>query len=267
VPESPPRICLITGAAGNLGSAMARHLSAQGWRVALHYHTSETAARQLEKELPGSAAFQADLTCESEAARMVAAVLEHFGALGALINNAGTFTGKKLEALTESDWHIGLRSTLHTAFFTTRAALPALRTSRHGRIVNIGDTLAPQAGFTEPAFSYHLGKTGVWMLTQTLAALEAQHGVTVNCLSPGMLETSLGRRPLEHLPTGRYAKTEDLFGALDLLLSKESSQVTGAHLPVAGGWNIAPWFRSVHDPRPPCASTTVLPPRKDGSPA
>jgi 3-oxoacyl-[acyl-carrier protein] reductase len=247
MPEAP-RVCLITGSGRGLGASMARHLAGQGWRVALHYRSSETEARALAAELPDAACFRGDLSRESEARNVVEAAVAHFGALDALINNAGTFTGKKLEALTEEDWHTGLRSTLHTSFFTTRAALPALRASGRGRIINIGDSLAARAGFTEPAFSYHLGKTGVWMLTQTLAVLEAPHGVTVNCLSPGMLENSKGRRPVEHMPMGRFACFEDLLPALDFLLSPEASYVTGAHLPVAGAWNLAPWFRSVHSP-------------------
>jgi 3-oxoacyl-[acyl-carrier protein] reductase len=242
---------LVTGAGQGLGLHLAAWLARRGYAVAIHYHTKSGAALALHNDLRGdgleSMAVQADLSHEAQAAALVQTIQKKWGRLDVLVNNASAFHPKLLEELTEAEWNAGLDSTVTAAFFTTRNALPLLRASGRGRILNIGDSRCTSPGFAEPAFSYYVGKVGIWMLTQTWAALEAEHGITVNCISPGMFERTAAPTTETRLPMDRYATYEDMEGALAYLLSDEAAYVTGSHLLASGGWNIAPRFASVHD--------------------
>ena len=243
------RIILITGSAKRLGAAMARALAKEGHRVAIHFrssrHEAEEALRGIRDAGGDAAIFPSPLASLIDGERLVTDVAAHFGGLDTLINNAGTFNQKRFDELTQEDWEAGFASTAGAAFYATRAALPYLRACGRGRIVNIGDSLAARVGFTEPAMSYYIGKTGVWMMTQTLASTEALHKITVNMISPGVLEDSICSTPVSEMPGGRLGTYEDVIHPLRFLLEEGSEALTGSNLNVAGGWNIAPLFTSL----------------------
>jgi 3-oxoacyl-[acyl-carrier protein] reductase len=238
------RTILITGAAKRLGAALAKALAKDGHRIALHFRSSRHEAeetRQAIRSAGGDAAlFQNPLADLADGERLAQDIVAHFGSLDTLINNAGTFNRKRFEELTQEDWEAGFASTAGAAFIATRAALPHLRASGHGRIINIGDSMSERTGFTEPAMSYYIGKAGVWMMTQTLASTEARHKITVNMVSPGVLEDSTCDTPLEEMPLGRYGTYEDVLHPIRFLLEDASQALTGSNLHVGGGWNIAP---------------------------
>ncbi|PTX99432.1 alcohol dehydrogenase [Verrucomicrobia bacterium LW23] len=255
-PASPAagRTVVVTGASGRLGAALAQHLAAQGHAVAVHYRSegSRAAAEAVVERInamspPGgrARAFQADLSREADAERLMREVADLLGPPDTLINNAGVYCEKRFHDLTADDFWEGLHSTVGAAFFAIRAALPHLRASGRGRIVSVGDSLCDQPGFAEPAFSYYVGKTGVWMMTKTLAPLEAPHGVTINIVSPGMLGDSLGLQPLREMPAGRFATPADIAAAIDFFLSAAAAYMTGNNLIVAGGFNVAPLQKSI----------------------
>ncbi len=238
------RTILITGSARRLGAALARGLAKEGHRIAIHFRSSraeaEVAAQAIQQSGGDAVAFQNSLANLSEGEHLVNDVIAHFGSLDTLINNAGTFSSKRFEELTQDEWEAGFASTAGTAFVATRAALPHLRSSGHGRIINVGDSASERIGFTESAMSYYIGKIGLWMMTQTLAATEAPHRVTVNMVSPGVLEDSICDTPIEEMPLGRYGTYEDILHPIRFLLEESSEAVTGSNLHVGGGWNIAP---------------------------
>ena len=238
------RIVLITGSAKRLGAALAKGLAADGHRIALHCRTSRREGeetREVILQAGGDAAlFQNPLADLADGERLVQEIIAHFGALDTLLNNAGIFCRKRFEGLTQREWEEGFASTAGAAFIATRAALPHLRAGGQGRIINIGDSMSDRIGFIEPAMSYYIGKVGLWMMTQTLAATEARHGITVNMVSPGMLEDSIGRAPVEEMPLGRYGTYEDVLRPIRFLLGDGTEALTGSNLHVGGGWNIAP---------------------------
>lgn len=240
------RTILITGAARGLGAAMARALAQEGHRIALHFRSSRREAEEvgeiIKREGGECALFQSALANLSEAEDLVGQVAAHFGNLDTLINNAGVFNRKRFDDLTQEEWEAGFASTAGAAFVATRAALPHLRKSGCGRIINIGDSMSERVGFTEPAMSYYIGKVGVWMMTQTLAYTEAPHRITVNMVSPGVLENSICDTPVAEMPTGRYGTYEDVIHPIRFLLEEGSQAVTGSNFHVGGGWNIAPLF-------------------------
>jgi 3-oxoacyl-[acyl-carrier protein] reductase len=260
--ESSPRIILITGSARRLGAALARGLAGDGHRIAIHYRTSHAGAeatRQAIMKAGGDAAiFASPLASLADGEQLARAVTAHFGGLDTLINNAGSFNSKSFDELTQAEWDAGWASTAGAAFYATRAALPHLRAGGRGRIVNIGDALSDRPGFAEPALSYYIGKVGVWMMTQTLAHAESRHALTVNMVSPGVLEDTVCATPPEEMPSGRLGTHEEILRAVRFLLAPEAAAVTATNLHVGDGWNVAPLFPGVleragyvrRDPRP-----------------
>jgi len=238
------RTILITGSAKRLGAALAKGLAADGHRIAIHFRSSGREAEETRQGIAdagGDAAlFQNPLASLADGERLAQEIVGRFGGLDTLINNAGTFNRKRFNEMTQEEWEIGFASTAGAAFIATRAALPHLRASGRGRIVNIGDSMTGRAGFAEPAMSYYIGKVGVWMMTQTLAATEARHKITVNMISPGVLEDSVCDTPIAEMPLGRYGTYEDVLHPIRFLLGDASEAVTGSNLHVGGGWNIAP---------------------------
>ncbi len=238
------RTVLITGSARRLGAALACGLARDGHRIAVHYRTSraeaEETARVIQKEGGEADVFQSPLASLADGEDLVGKIASHWGNIDTLINNAGTFVGKRFDELTQHDWETGLASTAGAAFVATRAALPHLRTSGRGRIVQIGDVMSARLEPVDSAMSYYIGKAGVWRMTQTLATSEARHGITVNLVSPGVLEDSVCETPIGEMPSGRYGTYEDVLHTIRFLLDERSQAVTGSHLQVGGGWKIAP---------------------------
>lgn len=247
--ESSPRIILITGSARRLGAAMARGLAQDGHRIAIHYRTSHAEAEATQQAITKaggeSAIFASPLASLADGAQLVREVAAHFGGLDTLINNAGVFNSKRFDELTQAEWDAGWASTAGAAFYATRAALPHLRACGRGRIVNIGDALSDRPGFAEPAMSYYIGKTGVWMMTQTLASTEARHGLTANMVSPGVLEDTICATPPEEMPSGRLGTHDEILRAVRFLLTNEAAAITATNLHVGDGWNTAPLFPGV----------------------
>jgi NAD(P)-dependent dehydrogenase (short-subunit alcohol dehydrogenase family) len=236
------RTILITGASGGLGAALARALAADHHHLAIHHRLKTQDTQPLLADLcqagAEAEAFPGPLANLTDGARLLEQVVARFGRLDTLINNAGVFAAKHFEELTQEDWDIGLDSTVGTAFAATRAALPHLRASGRGRIINIGESASDRIAPAEIATSYYIGKVGVWMMTRTLAASEACHKVTVNMVSPGVLARSEGSARLEEMPLGRYGTYEDIVRPVRFLLEDGSEAITGSNLQAGGGWNL-----------------------------
>jgi 3-oxoacyl-[acyl-carrier protein] reductase len=234
-------VVLVTGGGSGLGAAISRHLARSGWDVAIHYHSSVDSAQQVCREVESvghkGILLQADLGREAEVSRMLTEFSQHFGHLELLINNAGVYHEKEFANLSEAEWFSELNSTATAVYFTTRTFLPLLRASR-GRVINIGDAACDRPGARSMAPAYHIGKTGVYILTRSFAQSEAPHGVAVNLLSPGLLETSVGLGAPDTVPAGRFGTFEDVFAALDFLANVDTPYLTGSHLIAGGGWNL-----------------------------
>ena len=254
------RTVLITGSAKGLGAALALGLAKDGHRIAIQYRTSRREAEEtlasIVKAGGAAAIFASPLASLIDGEKLIGEVVVRFGKLDTLINNAGVFNRSRFGELTQEEWDEGLASTAGAAFYATRAALPHLRASGRGRIVNIGDSMSDRTGFTEPAMSYYIGKVGLWMMTQTLALTEAPHRVMVNMVSPGVLEGSVCDTPLTEMPLGRFGTPDDVLGPVRFLLGEGAGALTGSNLHVGGGWNIAPFHASAINR----AGYTKLPP-------
>ena len=237
------RVALVTGAGRRIGRGVALALAAQGAQVAVHHRSrpEEAAAVVGEIAAAGGTAFatQAELRDPAAVEAMVAAVTARAGSLDILINNVGTFLVKSIAEVTPAEWEQSLASTVTVTFHTCRAALPAMVERGYGRIVNFADAGADHLRAAPNITPYLIGKTGVLILTKSLAAAYARHGVTVNAISPGIVDNSVTKPPgaEEAIPAGRFATIDDITNAVLFLLRDASSYITGANLKVGGGWH------------------------------
>jgi NAD(P)-dependent dehydrogenase (short-subunit alcohol dehydrogenase family) len=239
---------MVTGAGSGLGQATAKRLAVEGARVVCVDLAGEAAAATARAigESGGEAfALEADVTDEAACARMVEAALARFGALTTLVNSAG-ITGAFGDAPAAEDWRRVVDVNLAGTWLPSCAARPALAASGHGTITNLASIYGLVGGSTSPG--YAASKGGVTNLTRQLAAQWAP-SIRVNCVCPGHVDTPLTAfvmtdpewraRMLPRYPLGRFGRVEDVAAAILYLASDEAAFVTGAALPVDGGYTAA----------------------------
>jgi NAD(P)-dependent dehydrogenase (short-subunit alcohol dehydrogenase family) len=224
------RALVITGGFGVLGSAVARAAAARGWRVAM-----VDSAPQAPPDLAGIGDTRAgvDLVDPASAARAMAELNGTLGGVDALFNIAGAFRWVTLEDSGADDaWDLLFRANVQTAANAARAALPFLKASGHGRIVNVG------AGAAEHAAAgmgpYAASKAGVHRLTESLAAELKDHGVTVNAVLPSIIDTPRNRADMPSADFTRWVGPAELAEVMLFLASDAASAVTGALIRVPG---------------------------------
>lgn len=225
------RVFAITGAFGVLGSAVARAAAAQGHRLALIDYANEAPA-----DLPsgGEVLVQAgvDLTDANAAGAAIDAVADRFGGLDALLNIAGGFRWETVAGGSMESWYWLYRLNVLTASNAARSAIPHLKRSAAGRIVNVGSNAALKAGLGMGA--YAAAKAGVHSLTQALAEELKDDGVTVNAVLPSIIDTPANRADMPKADFAAWVAPDDLAVVILFLASEEARAVTGALLPVTG---------------------------------
>lgn len=242
------RVVLVTGSSRGIGAEVAVKAAAEGARVAVHYHRSaDGAQRTLERaRAVGAQAerFAADVRDGQQAQQLVQRVIDHFGQLDGLVNNAGrTLVGPFLE-IAPAEWDEVILTDLTAAFHTCRAALPSMIERGSGAIVNIASRLG-QIGVAETA-AYSAAKAGLIGLTRALAREFGPRGIRVNAVAPGatvtemtgdLVESEEGRRRLREMALGRFGRADEVADAVIFLLSDASSLFLGQTLnPNAGGY-------------------------------
>ncbi len=225
------RIFAITGASGFLGAAVARAAAARGAQVALIDFAPHA---EVAYELGDKAFFQGgiDLTDALAAGAAIDAVADRFGALDALINVAGGFRWETLEQGSWETWHTLFKMNVLTATNASRAAVPHLKRSGSGRIVNVGANGAVKASMGMGA--YAASKAGVHKLTEALAEELKADGVTVNAVLPSIIDTPTNRADMPDADVSAWVAPADLAAVMLFLASEEARAVTGALVPVTG---------------------------------
>ena len=232
---------LVTGSASGIGRGIALALAGAGYDVAVHYRLSEAeaGATRAEAESHGvrAIALRADVTDREAARALVREAHERLGGLAVLVNNVGNYLYKPLEGISDEEWEDVLATNLGATFATCQAALPLLRAGGGGRIVNLGFAGAQSLVARPDHAAYAIAKTGVVILTKSIARAQAASGITANVVAPGVIETS-ATKPLDEIPSGREGRVDEVVAAVLYLVSPEAAYVTGQVLEVAGGWNL-----------------------------
>ncbi len=241
------KVALITGGAKGIGRAVALDLAAQQWSIAICYRTSAEAAAATSQEIVSRGgrvlSLQCDVSDPEAARRLVAHVEQQWGRIDALINGAGPYHRVNLFDETVQGWREMFDGNLHPIFYLGQAAAAGMKARKWGRIVNFSMANADQMVAQPDVTAHYIAKAGVLILTRTLAKLLAPHGITVNAISPGFIDS--GSAPPEELagvvkriPAGYVGSVTDTVGAVRYLLSEEARYVNGANIQISGGWGI-----------------------------
>ena len=236
---------LITGASKGIGANMAIRFAEKGYNVVMNYNNSVQSALILQRSLKESGynviAYKANVKNRLEVDLMIKEALYRFGSIDILINNAGIANQSLITELSEQDWNDIIGVNLTGVFNCTQAVLPHMINQKSGKIINISSMWGEVGASCEVAYS--AAKAGVIGFTKALAKEVGPSGITVNCITPGLIETSMNQdltveditAIVEDTPMGRIGSTDDVATAALFLSSDEAQFITGQILGVNGG--------------------------------
>lgn len=245
------KIGIVTGAGSGIGRACTIALASEGAQVALVGRRRDR-IEELANEIGDSAfSLPADVSKTSEITRLMDETLNHFGGLNFLLNNAGVLHIGNAEQITEEQWDHTFNVNVRGVWLLSRAALPHMRKGGGGSIINMASTLGLVGARNRAA--YAASKGAVVLLTKGMAIDHGQENIRVNAICPSFVETELTAAVLSQVadpaavrrertaahPIGRLGRPEDIAGLAVYLASDESSWMTGASLPVDGGYSAA----------------------------
>lgn len=246
--ELDGKTALVTGSSRNLGAVIAGELAARGARVAVTYYQSESAARAVAGGLARASAgdhlaIGVDLSNPADIRAMCEVVESRFGSVDILVNNAGPFAMDPFVDLSTSDWDRVWDTNVKTAYLCTQALAPGMRSKGWGRIVNV----SAGSAYIRNHSIYTLAKRALITLTEELA-LELGPEITVNCVAPGQIaesaedikefDPSFVERAIAATPLGRLVTRSDVASVVAELCGSRFDAVTGATIPIDGGWHI-----------------------------
>jgi len=237
------RVALITGGIRGIGSAIGKRFLQEGAQVVVTYCQDKDQARKFQDELGGAEAqvHQADASDFDQMKALFYQILQQFGRLDILVNNAGIRRDNLVMFMSETEWHDVLRINLQGTFICSKLALKPMIAQRWGRMINI---VSPSGIMgREGQANYAAAKGGVASFTKSLAREVGKIGITVNAVSPGVIDTDMTRSLAEKtlaelkqaIPLGHFGQPEDVSGTVLFLASEEASYITGQVISVDGG--------------------------------
>jgi 3-oxoacyl-[acyl-carrier protein] reductase len=242
---SQGRVALVTGASRGIGRAVALKLASDGYRVAINYQNSASAAQGVLERIRASGgtamAVQADVSSAEQVKGLFSAVAKELGPVEVLVNNAGITRDNLLVRMSDEEWDSVVRTNLNSVFFCARAAIRTMMKARFGRIVAMSSVsgLAGNAGQA----NYAAAKAGILGIIKSIAREAGSRGVTANVIAPGYIETdmtasladSVRERALAQIPAGRYGSPDDIANVAAFLVSDAASYINGQVVAVDGG--------------------------------
>jgi 2-dehydro-3-deoxy-D-gluconate 5-dehydrogenase len=244
------KVAIVTGGNGGIGLGMARGLASAGATVVIAARNAEksrAAVAELEAGGGSASAIEVDVTEEAAVNTLITQTVERHGRLDILVNNAGTNIRRPAHELSLAQWHAVIDTNLTSAFVCAKAAYPALKSGGGGKIINIGSMMSLFGASFAPA--YAASKGGIVQLTRSLASAWARDNIQANAVLPGWIDTDLTRTAREQIPglhesvlhrtpAARWGVIDDLAGIAVFLASPASDFVSGAAIPVDGGYSI-----------------------------
>ena len=237
------RVALVTGAARGLGRATAERLLAAGASVAVNVRRPEQAEALVQALGEGVLTLTGDIAVSATVRAFVAEVLDRFGRLDILVNNAAAAYSTRFERISEEEWRRALDVNLTAAFLCMQAVVPAMKAQGFGRVINLSST-AGKSVSTLGGAHYTASKAGLLGLTRAAAKELGPFGITVNAVCPGLIDTELTR---EHatpedlaayarsFPIPRLGTAAEIADLICFLASEQAGYITGASLDINGG--------------------------------
>lgn len=246
------RVAVITGSSRGIGKAIAQRFASDGAKVIINYKSAAKLAEAVASEIRRSGGdampVQADVSKRTETDRLCALSLEAFGHIDILVSNAGIVIDKPYIESTEEDWNAAMDANLRGFFNVTQSILPHMIERRYGRVIATGSIIDEVADFGGNQYSICTASKGaIISMMHPIAAEMAQHGITVNAVSPGYIATEmLGdinpaglEEALRLVPMRRYGKPEEIAAAMAFLASDDAAYITGQTIRVNGGMSMS----------------------------
>jgi acetoacetyl-CoA reductase len=242
--ELTGKACLVTGGSRGIGRAIALELGRRGASVAVGYANNKEAAEEVAAEIATSGGKSFALGCDVQDPKAVepavGAVVERFGKIDVLVNNAGITRDRSLAKMSHEEWDAVLQTNLTSVFNLTSRVLPHMVAAGYGRIVNISSVIGLHGNFGQA--NYAAAKAGIIGFTKSAALELARKGITVNAIAPGFIETEMiAAMPdevragiLTKIPIGRFGRPEEIAQAVVFLVS-HGEYITGQVIAIDGG--------------------------------
>jgi 2-deoxy-D-gluconate 3-dehydrogenase len=241
------KVAIVTGGNGGIGLGIARGLAGAGARVVIAARDRAKSAAALDELGAGALAIEVDVTSEASVEALVRGTLGHCGRLDILVNNAGINIRKPPDTVSLAEWRQVVDTNLTSAYLCSHAAYPEMKKVGGGKIINIGSMLSIFGAGFAPA--YAASKGGIVQFTKACASAWAKDNIQANAVLPGWIDTQLTRRAREQIeglhenvlrrtPAGRWGRIDDFQGIAVFLASSASDFITGASIPVDGGYSI-----------------------------
>jgi acetoacetyl-CoA reductase len=234
------RVAIVTGGTRGIGAATCTALKKAGYNVAANYGSNDERANAFKSET-GIPVYKWDVSDFAACEAGVAKVAADLGPVEVVVNNAGITRDATLHRMTFESWKDVIDTNLGSCFNMCRATFPGMRERKFGRIVNVG-SINGQAG-QYGQVNYAAAKSGIHGFTKALAQEGAAHGVTVNAIAPGYVDTDMVaavpervlEKIIERIPVGRLGKADEIARAILFLVADDAGFITGSTLSVNGG--------------------------------
>lgn len=240
------QVAIVTGAGKGIGRAIALALGAEGAKVAVNYLSSAAAAEEVAAMINGESgedrafAIKANVSDPVESRELIKKVVDRWGRLDIMVNNAGITRDRSIRKMTDEDWLEVIQTNLNAVFFCTTAAMQPMIEQKYGRIINISSMNGQTAAFGQA--NYGASKGGIIAFSKTVALELARFNITVNVVAPGFTMTDMLAKVPENvqeqiksrIPMGRFGKPEEIAKAV-VFLAADGDYITGAQINVNGG--------------------------------
>lgn len=232
---------LITGGSGDIGSEIVKHLVKKNYRIFFTYNKNLNGAKKIKKKLNKKNQifyFKVQNSNHKEIDQTYTKIKKKYGYISILINNAGKSQIKDFFKISKKDLDNILDINLKGTFYWCQKVTKDMVKNKFGRIINVASIGGQWGG--EEQVHYAISKAGIICLTRSLAKIYSKYGITVNCISPGLIRTKMIKNKLkkikiENIPSKRIGNTKDILSSIDLMIDERSSYITGQTINVNGG--------------------------------